>query len=52
MYRYINMNHIDLQVKFITRNREGYFILKKIQWKDIKIINLYAPKNMTPKHVK
>ena len=38
---------IDLKIKNIIRDKEGYYIIIKgsIQEGDITIINIYAPKN-------
>ena len=41
---------IDLKIKNITRDKEGYYILIKrsIQKEDITIVNIYAPNTGAP----
>ena len=38
--------NIDLNIKNIARDKEGYYIMIKgsIQQEDIKIVNIYAPR--------
>ena len=44
---------IDLKIKNITRDKEGYYIMIKgsIQEEDITIINIYAPNIGAPQHI-
>ena len=39
------LDKIDFEIKTMTRNKEGHYIMIKglIQEKDITIINIYAP---------
>ena len=43
---------IDLKIKKITRDKEGYYIMTKgsIQEEDITIVNIYAPDIGAPQY--
>ena len=45
---------IDLKIKKITRDKEGYYTIIKgsILEKDITIINIYAPNIGAPQHIR
>ena len=45
---------IDLKIKNITRDKEGYYILIKrsIQKEDITIVNIYAPNTGAPQYIR
>ena len=45
---------IDLKIKNITRDKEGYYIMIKgsIQEKDITIVNIYASNIGTPQYIR
>ena len=45
---------IDLKIKNITRDKEGYYIMIKgsIQEKDITIVNIYAPSIEAPQYIR
>ena len=45
---------IDLKIKNITRDKEGYYILIKrsIQKEDITIVNIYAPNTGAPRYIR
>ena len=45
---------IDLKIKTITRDKEGYYILilGSIQEEDITIVNIYAPNIGAPQYVR
>ena len=45
---------IDLKIKKITRDKEGYYITinRSIQEEDITIINIYAPNIEAPQHIR
>ena len=45
---------IDLKIKYITRNKEGHYIMIKelIQEENIIIVNIYAPNIGTPQYIR
>ena len=45
---------IDLQIKKITRDKEGHYVMIKgsIQEEDITIINIYAPNKGAPRYIR
>ena len=45
---------IDVKIKNITRDKEGYYIMIKgsIQEEDIKIVNIYVPNIGAPQYIK
>ena len=45
---------IDLKIKYITRNKEGHYIMIKgsIQEEDITIVNIYAPNIGAPQYLR
>ena len=45
---------IDLKIKKITRDKEGYYRMIKgsIQEEDIKIVNIYAPNIGAPQYIR
>ena len=45
---------IDLKIKYITRNKEGHYIMikKSIQEEDITIVNIYAPNIGAPQYIR
>ena len=45
---------IDLKIKTITRDKEGYYIMitRSIQDEDIKILNIYAPSTGAPQYIR
>ena len=45
---------MDFQIKFITKNKEGYYIMIKgsIQEEDITFLNIYIPNIGLPKYIK
>ena len=47
-------NKIDLNIKKITGDKEGHYILIKgsIQEEDITIVNIYAPNIGAPKYIR
>ena len=44
---------IDIKIKTITRDKEGYYIMIKgsIQEEDITIVNIYAPNIGAPQYI-
>ena len=47
-------NNIDLKIKNITRDKEGYYIVIRgsIQEEDITIVNIYAPNAGAPQYIR
>ena len=45
---------IDLKIKKITRDKEGYYIMIKgsVQEEDTTIVNIYAPNTRAPQHIR
>ena len=45
---------VDLKIKKITRDKEGYYIMTKgsIQEEDITIVNIYAPNTGAPQYIR
>ena len=45
---------IDLKIKKITRDKEGFYVMIKgsIQEKDIAIVNIYAPNIGAPQYIR
>ena len=45
---------VDFQIKNITRDKEGHYIMIKgsIQEEDITIVNIYAPNIGAPQYIK
>ena len=45
---------IDLKIKKISRDKEGYYIMIKrsIQEEDITIVNIYAPNTRAPQYIR
>ena len=45
---------IDLKIKNITRDKEGYYIMIKgsIQEEDITIVNIYVPNTGAPQYIR
>ena len=50
----LNSDKIDLKIKKITRDEEGYYIMIKgsIQEEDIMILNIYAPNIRAPQYLR
>ena len=50
----LNSDKIDLKIKKITRDKEGYYIMIKgsIQEEDITIVNIYAPNIGAPQYIR
>ena len=48
------LDKIDLKIKKITSDKEGYYIMIKgsIQDKDITIVNIYAPNIGAPQYIR
>ena len=48
------LDKIDLNIKNITRDKEGHYIMIKesIQEEDIIIVNIYAPNRGAPQHIR
>ena len=47
-------DNIELKIKYITRDKEGHYIMIKesIQEENITIVNIYAPNIGTPQHIR
>ena len=45
---------IDLKIKNITRDKEGYYIMIKgsVQEEDITIVNIYEPNIQAPQYIR
>ena len=48
------LDKIDLKIKKITRDKEGYYIMIKgsIQEEDITTVNIYAPNIGAPQYIR
>ena len=51
---HIKKKKIDFKIKYITRDKEGHYIMIKgsIQEEDITIVNIYAPNIGAPQYIR